>query len=449
MHGSPAPACVYFHQLGFEGMPTATGDLAQERRELERVLASGIFDRAPNLAHVLTYVCQKYFEGLPEQIKEYTVAVEALGRPLEFDQKRDSIVRVEAHRLRKRLREYYEGDGAGHAVQIEVPPGQYAPRFLHQRPTPRTFSPDVEVAQPAPAAVEAVCPAAPVAETQTIAPAAHAAPLSAEVAPVGGRLPNWRILLAAAALALCAAAAIVWRAPASTLGSVAASVTGPAVNPQEVRILAGMQSGNYVDRYDRLWESDRYFTGGSAFDSRNQPISGARDCRPYQTRREGAFAYDIPLSPGVYELRLYFAETVYGENNIAGGGESSRVFNVSSNGAEILHQFDIIGEVGASAADIRAFKDISPAADGKLHLKFEPFTNPAIISAIEITPGTPAGCGQFAWSPASTLTPTGTAVSGSPIVTPSAANWWCAVSRSEIRMIRTSFAANGLEICGM
>ena len=37
--------------------------------------------------------------------------MEALGRPADFDQKRDSIVRVEAHRLRKRLREYYEADG--------------------------------------------------------------------------------------------------------------------------------------------------------------------------------------------------------------------------------------------------------------------------------------------------------------------------------------------------
>lgn len=372
------------------GTLTAAGDFAQERRELERVLASGIFDRAPNLAHVLSFVCQKYFEGLPEQIKEYTVAVEALGRPLEFDQKRDSIVRVEAHRLRKRLREYYEGDGAGHAVRIEVPPGQYAPRFLHQPPAPRSLSPGAELAQPASVAEELIYPAATVPVTQVIAPAARPAPLPALVATAASRPRNRSgILLAAAAVALCAAAATIWRAPASnSTRSVAASVTGSAANPQEVRILAGMQSGNYVDRYDRGWESDRYFTGGTAFDSRNQPIAGARDFRPYQTRREGAFAYDIPLSPGVYEMRLYFAETLYGENNIAGGGESSRVFNVSSNGTEILRQFDIIGEVGASAADIRAFKDISPAADGKLHLRFEPFTNPAIISAIEITPGT-------------------------------------------------------------
>ena len=74
---------------------------------------------------------------------------------------------------------------------------------------------------------------------------------------------------------------------------------------------------------------------------------------------------------------------------MAGGGETSRIFNVFANGAGILSAFDVIEEVGASTADTRAFKDISPAADGKLHLKFEPVTNPAIVSAIEITPGTP------------------------------------------------------------
>src|ERR1700727_104059 len=108
----------------------ATADFVQEKNELQSVLDSGIFNRAPNLAHVLTYVCEKYFEGAAEQIKEYNIAIEALGRPPDFDQKRDSIVRVEAHRLRKRLREYYENEGAEHACQIEIPPGKYAPHFI-------------------------------------------------------------------------------------------------------------------------------------------------------------------------------------------------------------------------------------------------------------------------------------------------------------------------------
>src|SRR2546421_773950 len=111
----------------------AAADFRQQRHELDALLASGIFSRAPNLAQLLTYVCAKYFEGTAEQIKEYNIAVEALGRPPDFDQKRDSIVRVEAHRLRKRLREYYENEGADHVCQIAIPAGQYAPTFVFKK----------------------------------------------------------------------------------------------------------------------------------------------------------------------------------------------------------------------------------------------------------------------------------------------------------------------------
>src|ERR1700679_87458 len=97
----------------------AAADFVQEKNELQSVLASGIFNRAPNLAHVLTYVCGQYFEGAAEQIKEYNIAVEALGRPAGFDQKRDSIVRVEAHRLRKRLSEYYARQGSSHPLRLD------------------------------------------------------------------------------------------------------------------------------------------------------------------------------------------------------------------------------------------------------------------------------------------------------------------------------------------
>src|SRR5437016_12101431 len=130
-------------------MDTAA-DFAPERHELEAVLASGIFHRAPNLAHLLTYVCAKYFEGSAEQIKEYNIAIDALGRPADFDQKRDSIVRVEAHRLRKRLREYYDAEGADHAVRIEIPSGQYAPRFLAPgSPPPPEATQERDVQSPA------------------------------------------------------------------------------------------------------------------------------------------------------------------------------------------------------------------------------------------------------------------------------------------------------------
>ena len=199
-------------------------------------------------------------------------------------------------------------------------------------------------------------------------------------------------IVTAVALTSGAAAVALWRGPERQAAKVIATpppIVSAIANPLEVRILAGHQNGDYTDRLGRIWQSDRYFQGGTVFESHDHPIFGTREPRIYQSRREGSFAYDIPLPAGVYELRLHFAETLYGENNVAGGGESSRVFNVWINGKEALHEFDVISEVGPSTADVRTFKDISPAADGKVHLRFEPFSNPPLLSAIEIAPGTP------------------------------------------------------------
>jgi Malectin domain len=357
-------------------------DTAQEKQELEVVLASGIFHRAPNLAQLLTYVCTKHFEGSADQIKEYNIAVDALGRPADFDQKRDSIVRVEAHRLRKRLREYYETDGANHALRIDIPPGQYAPRFMPRGTPAPSLVLDALVLQ-AECASPAIEPACPVSDPPT---------LEVPVALVPEAQGRRRVLFRTAILlAFGIGAVALWNASRKTTGAAAS----PALNPpvattasDTIRILAGHQGGDYRDRLGRIWQPDRYFQGGYVFETLDHPITGTREPRVYQSRREGTFAYDIPLAPGAYELRLHFAETLYGENNVAGGGEASRVFNVYINGAEALHEFDVISEAGPSTADVRTFKDISPAPDGKLHLRFEPFTNPALLSAIEVTPGT-------------------------------------------------------------
>ncbi len=365
----------------------AAADFRQEKHELDAILASGILNRAPNLEHLLTYVCAKYFEGTAEQIKEYNIAVEALGRPADFDQKRDSIVRVEAHRLRKRLRSYYEADGADHVIRIDIPPGQYAPRFLPADALLPSLSTETLVAQGDFSSEAAAITQGEEPESQV--PAVVVAPPA--IPRASYPMPNAAVIVGLLVISAVAGLAL-WRTP-NKKAEKAPVAPPPAVaavpNPLEVRILAGRQNGDYTDRLGRIWQSDRYFQGGSVFEMHDHPIFGTREPRIYQGRREGSFTYDIPLSAGVYELRLHFAETLYGENNVAGGGESSRVFNVSINGKEALHEFDVASEAGPSTADIRAFKDISPAADGKLHLKFEPSGNPPLLCAIEIVPGTP------------------------------------------------------------
>ena len=100
-----------------------------ERAELQAVLASQLFVRSPTLAHLLSYLCEKKLAGETDQVKEYSIALDVFGRQDSFDQDTDSIVRVQANRLRKRLAEYYNGEGATHALRIAIPIGQYVPSF--------------------------------------------------------------------------------------------------------------------------------------------------------------------------------------------------------------------------------------------------------------------------------------------------------------------------------
>jgi hypothetical protein len=324
-----------------------------ERAEVEHLLASGAFERSPGLAQLLAFVCNKYFDGTAAEVKEYNIAVEALGRSANFDQKKDSIVRVQFHRLRERLREYYESEGADRPIRVEIPQGQYVPQFLH-----------VE------AAADLPIPA-------TVVPAASKRKLAYVWLAIGGA-----ILLIAG----------IWlngrtRTSGASLGD--ARVTAPA-GSDSVRILVGLEQGTFLDGFGNTWQSDRYFQGGSLVKLPNQRIAGTREPRLYQSRRQGDFRYDIPLAAGVYELRLHFAETHFGEDNPAGfGGEGSRAFRVQVNGQTVIQRLDVVGEAGASTAHVRVFKDVSPAEDGKLHISFVQLVGTPFLNAIEITPGTP------------------------------------------------------------
>src|SRR5947207_15001368 len=88
--------------------------------------------RAPALAKLLKYLCEKTFEGRVHEIKEFSIATEVYGRSDNFGEKRDSVVRVEMSRLRKRLVSYYADEGMQQALRIVIPSGTYAPEFESQ-----------------------------------------------------------------------------------------------------------------------------------------------------------------------------------------------------------------------------------------------------------------------------------------------------------------------------
>ena len=115
-----------------EGSPSSL-DFAEEKEELERVLNHPEISRSANLVRFLTFICDKYFEGKTGEIREYSIALEALGRRgSDFDPHSDPIVRVTARTLRKKLGEFYENEGKNHLLQIELPLGHYIPQFVRR-----------------------------------------------------------------------------------------------------------------------------------------------------------------------------------------------------------------------------------------------------------------------------------------------------------------------------
>jgi TolB-like protein len=109
------------------------------KAQLERTLASRGFVTAGRQSRLLRHIVERTLAGQADQLKEYSVGMEVFDRDDKYDPRIDSIVRVEAGRLRSRLDEYYATDGAGDAVRISLPRGAYV----------ATFEPNVQGAKPA------------------------------------------------------------------------------------------------------------------------------------------------------------------------------------------------------------------------------------------------------------------------------------------------------------
>lgn len=98
--------------------------------QTEAILADRLFAKSPQLRRFLRFAVERTLAGDGMRLKEYTIAVEALGRPESFDARLDSIVRVEARRLREKLEVYYKTKGVEDQVVIRLEPGKYVPLFL-------------------------------------------------------------------------------------------------------------------------------------------------------------------------------------------------------------------------------------------------------------------------------------------------------------------------------
>jgi Flp pilus assembly protein TadD len=103
------------------------------REELERICRSEAFQTAPRLRDLLVFLTSP---GAPGGLKETVIGMEFFGRDPGYDPKKDPIVRVEAHRLRRRLLAYYSGEGAGELWRVDLPKGTYSPLWRRRDQVP-------------------------------------------------------------------------------------------------------------------------------------------------------------------------------------------------------------------------------------------------------------------------------------------------------------------------
>ncbi|MCX7326064.1 MAG: hypothetical protein NTZ14_16950 [Hyphomicrobiales bacterium] len=141
-----------------QGLVQRVGDVSSNEASdaLVRFVASAAFRTALQLVAFLTYIVRTTLQGCQHEIKGYTIAVEALGRPDDFDPVADPIVRVEVGRLRRAIDGYYAADGVCDPVRIIGPRGSYIPQSQRSEPAGIEAGSDAESASdsqrdPAPA----------------------------------------------------------------------------------------------------------------------------------------------------------------------------------------------------------------------------------------------------------------------------------------------------------
>jgi TolB-like protein/Tfp pilus assembly protein PilF len=181
------------------------------RDHLKLVAQSHAFASSKRAQDFLQLIVGHALEGEVESLRERMIGAEMFGRPIDYDTGSDSVVRVKATEVRKKLAQFYlEIDGHS-PVRIELPTGSYVPRFLFEAaPDTRPIAAFPPPSNPVPAPI-AVSDPAPSAALEILTP--HSIEPPEHVPPVQTPRLRWRwIPLAAIALAIVAIAAfLVWR----------------------------------------------------------------------------------------------------------------------------------------------------------------------------------------------------------------------------------------------
>lgn len=131
-----------------EGLKKHNGLSSDARWQLvERVISSSAFQRSNRLRDLFTYIAERTIRGEVSELTEQHIGQVVFGKPAGYSPNEDSSVRVHARQLRLKLHEYFDGDGRGEPLIVEIPKGTYVPVFRQahagfENPAP-TVSPQI------------------------------------------------------------------------------------------------------------------------------------------------------------------------------------------------------------------------------------------------------------------------------------------------------------------
>jgi hypothetical protein len=340
-----------------------------ERAEVEWLLTSGVLGRAVSLIRVLKYICEEYFQGRADQIKEYSIAIEALGRRPEFDPQTDTIVRVTVHALRKRLLEVYQHEGATRALSLVIPPGRYAPLFVHQRTDIVHERPSIESESPAPASEV---------NGSSIDPTSRNEGGPDDLARVSSQKRSHLRALIGIGLVIAVTAGSTWMFRREGTIKVRPSANSDSTPPPPsalIRALMGAEARTYVDHSGNTWASGNYCQGGNNVSVSAQRIEGTEDAPLYLNGVRGIAHCIFPVKPGFHELHFYFAET--SDLQVA-----TNVATVSVNAGPTMN-LDVVDDAGGDGiATSTVVTEVAPENDGTIHVDF--ISEVSLLNAVEI-----------------------------------------------------------------
>jgi adenylate cyclase len=114
----------------------------QVHDQIQRIFHCPAFSVSDILRRFLSYIVDETLFGRSNTIKEYTIAVNVLNKPVSFKPQQDAIVRIHAGRLRRALNYYYKEEGISDLIEITVPKGTYVPVFGNMNPVVQKLDPE-------------------------------------------------------------------------------------------------------------------------------------------------------------------------------------------------------------------------------------------------------------------------------------------------------------------